>query len=246
MNQDETVVVISGGSRGLGAALVETFLNEGSKVGAFSRSLTPFLERVQKQSETKNRFYWSQVDSKEPSQLRRFVKEVLELYGRIDLLVNNVAIGADGMLTLMSDQVLENSVRVNLTSTLQLTRACLKPMLMNREGSIVNISSINAIRGHAGVVTYSATKAALDGMTRSLAREVGRRNVRVNSVAPGYFESDMTESLGDAQKKRILRRTPLNRLVTIQDIVCAVRFLASSQAAMITGQTIVVDGGATV
>jgi 3-oxoacyl-[acyl-carrier protein] reductase len=118
-------------------------------------------------------------------------------------------------------------------------------MLRQAAGCIVNISSVNAIRGHDGVSVYSATKAALDGFTRSLARELGPRNIRVNSVAPGYFESEMVSGLEPAQKDRIARRTPLRRLARIEEIAAVVYFLASDQASFITGQTLVVDGGIT-
>jgi 3-oxoacyl-[acyl-carrier protein] reductase len=118
-------------------------------------------------------------------------------------------------------------------------------MLRQGRGCIVNISSVNAVRGHAGVAVYSATKAGLDGLTRSLARELGPRNIRVNSVAPGYFESDMVKGLTEEQKHRIVRRTPLGRLTSAEDVANAVYFLVSEQAAFITGQILVVDGGIT-
>jgi 3-oxoacyl-[acyl-carrier protein] reductase len=118
-------------------------------------------------------------------------------------------------------------------------------MLRQGSGCIVNISSVNAIRGHSGVAVYSATKAALDGMTRSLARELGPRKIRVNSVAPGYFDSDMVSDMTEEQKQRIARRTPLGRLARIDEVASAVHFLTSDQASFITGQTLVVDGGIT-
>jgi 3-oxoacyl-[acyl-carrier protein] reductase len=118
-------------------------------------------------------------------------------------------------------------------------------MLRQGGGCIVNISSVNAVRGHAGVAVYSAAKAGLDGLTRSLARELGPRNIRVNSVAPGYFESEMVKGMTDEQKQRIVRRTPLGRLARAEDVANAVYFLASPQASFITGQVLIVDGGIT-
>jgi 3-oxoacyl-[acyl-carrier protein] reductase len=118
-------------------------------------------------------------------------------------------------------------------------------MLRANRGAIVNIASVNAIRGHAGVAVYSATKAALDGLTRSLARELGARNVRVNSVAPGYFESDMVQHLDETARARIARRTPLGRLADTTDITNVVEFLISDRASFVTGQTVAVDGGIT-
>jgi 3-oxoacyl-[acyl-carrier protein] reductase len=118
-------------------------------------------------------------------------------------------------------------------------------MLRQRSGCIVNISSVHAIRGHSGIAVYSATKAALDGLTRSLARELGPYKIRVNSVAPGYFDSDMFSGMGKEEKQRIARRTPLGRLARIDEIANAVHFLTSEQASFITGQTLVVDGGIT-
>jgi 3-oxoacyl-[acyl-carrier protein] reductase len=132
-----------------------------------------------------------------------------------------------------------------LTAPLVLTQAASRVMLRQGSGCIVNISSVNAMRGHSGVAVYSATKAALDGLTRSLARELGPRNIRVNSVAPGYFESDMVKDLPAEQKQRIARRTPLGRLARVGEVVEAVLFLASERASFITGQTLVVDGGIT-
>jgi 3-oxoacyl-[acyl-carrier protein] reductase len=118
-------------------------------------------------------------------------------------------------------------------------------MFLQRSGCIVNISSVNAIRGHKGVAVYSATKAALDGLTRSLARELGPRQIRVNSIAPGYFDSEMTDGMDEKKKQQIVRRTPLGRLARIDEIANAVHFLTSDQASFITGQTLVVDGGIT-
>jgi 3-oxoacyl-[acyl-carrier protein] reductase len=173
------------------------------------------------------------------------VKTVTRNFGRIDTLINNAGTGHDGLLALQRMQDVDQLLDVNLRSAILLTQLCSKSMIRQKSGSIVNISSVNSVRGHSGVAVYSATKAALDGLTRSLARELGPMNIRVNSVAPGYFESDMGGELSEDAKRRIQRRTPLGRLADTREITEAVYFLASQQGSFITGQTLVVDGGLT-
>jgi 3-oxoacyl-[acyl-carrier protein] reductase len=238
------VALVSGGSRGLGAALVSGFIAQRYAVAALSRTRTPFIDQVLRRTRDKA-FHWSAVDARDSEALRAFVTETADRFGRIDLLVNNAGIAVEGVLPTMRLREIEEAVQVNMTAALVLAQACSRVMLRQGGGCIVNISSVNAIRGRAGVSVYSATKAALDGLTRSLARELGPRNIRVNSVAPGYFESAMVKGLNDEQKQRIVRRTPLGRLARAEDVAAAVYFLASEQAAFITGQTLVVDGGMT-
>jgi 3-oxoacyl-[acyl-carrier protein] reductase len=238
-----SVAVVSGGSRGLGAALVSGFLARGSTVACFSRSRSQFIESIIAEREVQGDFWWEEVDALDADALRGFVASTVRRFGRIDVLVNNAGVAAEGVLPTMRPTEIEDVIDLNLTAAVLLTQACARAMLRQGSGSIVNISSVNAIRGHAGVAVYSATKAALDGLTRSLARELGPRNIRVNSVAPGYFHSDMVRSLGEDQMQRIARRTPLQRLACIEEIAQPVFFLASDKASFITGQTLVVDGG---
>ncbi|MBA2593902.1 MAG: SDR family oxidoreductase [Pseudomonadota bacterium] len=240
-NPSEKVIIVSGGSRGLGQAVVSDLLAQGHSVATFSRSSSEFVEGLAND----DRFLWKQVDSQDSKQLDAFVKAVLERFGRLDGLVNNAAAGYDGLLTLMRESEIRNLLSANLESVILLTRLCVKAMLVRQGGSIVNISSVNSVRGNAGVAVYSATKAALDGLTRSLARELGAAGIRVNSVAPGFFESQMVEGLSDRQRQQIIRRTPLGRLAAAEDISAAIRFLMSEDAPFITGQTLVVDGGLT-
>ena len=188
---------------------------------------------------------WDAVDGRDTAALRKFVADAASRFGRIDLLVNNAAVAVEGVLPTMREQDIEAAIALNLTAAIVLSQACSRLMLRQGSGCIINVSSVNAIRGHAGVSVYSATKGALEAFTRSLARELGPRGIRVNAIAPGYFESDMVGSLAAEAKARISRRTPLGRLAEVADVVRAVRFLASEDAAFITGHTLVVDGGIT-
>jgi 3-oxoacyl-[acyl-carrier protein] reductase len=239
------VVIVSGGSRGLGQAIVADFLAQGCTVATFSRSLTPFIRRLQTRDPRGRRFLWEAVDATDDGQLKKFVLAVARRFGRVDVLVNNAGVAAEGVLALMRPEEVRRLIALNLEAAILLTQACARVMLARERGAIISISSITALRGVRGVSVYSATKAALDGLTRSLARELGPNGIRVNAVAPGYFESEMIGSLTDVQRREIARRTPLRRLATPAEIVDVVRFLASPEARFVTGQTLVVDGGFT-
>jgi 3-oxoacyl-[acyl-carrier protein] reductase len=246
-NPDMPVAVISGGSRGLGLALVDLFLDRGWRVATFSRSETGELrERLSLHGEDgTDKLMWRAVDGMSVDEIREMAKAVSDRWSRIDVLVNNAGVGFDGLLNFMRSEEIDRVLDVNLRGAIMLTQACVKNMIRRGTGSVVNVSSVNGVRGHSGVSVYSATKAALDGMTRSLARELGPRNIRVNSVAPGYFESDMVKELPEEATARIKRRTPLGRLARKSEIAEAVYFLASGQGSFITGQVLVVDGGLT-
>jgi len=244
MPQIKKVALVSGGSRGLGAELVSGFLDRRYGVATLSRTKTAFIANLLRAGKRRD-FHWRAVDGRDHEALCAFVKEVSERLGRVDVLVNNAGMATEGILPTMRSCDIVEAIEVNLTAALVLAQACSRLMLRQGSGCIVNISSVHAIRGHSGVAVYSATKAALDGLTRSLARELGPRKIRVNSVAPGYFDSDMVSDMPKDQKERIARRTPLGRLARIDEVASAVHFLSSDQASFITGQTLVVDGGIT-
>jgi len=237
------VALVSGGSRGLGAALVTGFLARNFRVATCSRRDSEFTAEMSRARAAD--FHWAAVDGRDRDNLRLFVRQVADRFGRIDVLVNNAGVASEGVLPTMRTEDIAEVIEVNLTAAVILAQVAARVMLRQGSGCIINISSVNAIRGHAGVAAYSASKAALDGLTRSLARELGPRRIRVNSVAPGYFDSDMVHDMSDEQRQRIARRTPLGRLARIEEVANAVLFLASDEASFITGQTLVVDGGLT-
>lgn len=245
----DRVAIVSGGSRGLGAGLVTALLGAGYRVATFSRSPSPFIEASLAHADASSNFWWERLDGGDPKAVVEFVSTVRRRFSRIDALVNCAAIAAEGMFTHVRHAEVGQMIDVNLGGVISLTQACAKVMLaLGQGGAIVNISSINARRGYAGVAVYSATKAALEGLTRSLAKELGPRGIRVNAVAPGYFESELVktmESLDHEALARVARRTPLRRLAKVEDIAPVVRFLLSEDARFVTGQVVVVDGGLT-
>jgi 3-oxoacyl-[acyl-carrier protein] reductase len=242
---EQQVVLVSGGSRGLGAAIVRRCLDMGHVVATFSRASAPFIAERQESDPTGASFHWQALDGRDDEALKGFVQGVVERYGGVDVLVNNAAVGRFGPFPLTGLREIDESLAVNLRTTLLLARLCAPHMVSRRSGCILNISSVNALRGNAGVAVYSATKAALDGLTRALARELGPSNIRVNSLAPGYFDSEMVGGLTRRQLDKLARSTPLRRLGTVEEIVDAALFLISPAAAFVTGHTLVVDGGVT-
>lgn len=176
----------------------------------------------------------------------RFVKAVITRWGGISVLVNNAGVARDGILALFSDDEVDTVVDLNLKGTIAMTRPVVRQMLAAGEGGrIVNVSSIIGLSGYRGLAVYSATKAALDAMTRSLARELGSRHITVNSVAPGYLRTEMSHGLDEGQLHQIVRRTPAGRLGEPEDIARAVQFLTDRANDYLTGHVLVVDGGLT-
>lgn len=235
------VAIVSGGSRGLGFAIVEDLLLKGYRVATFSRKANANIDNLNSLDPNNERFIWQAADATDTKSVTTFVKSVVRQFGPIQVLVNNAGIGIEGLLTMMSDDEIDNGIALNLSSAIYLTRITLKSMLSGKQGCIINISSVNGVKGHKGLSVYSATKSALNGLTISLAREYGSQNIRINTISPGFFESDMSEHLSDGQIDTIKRRTALKRLCTIDDLVKTVDFLISNNS--ITGQNIVVDSG---
>jgi 3-oxoacyl-[acyl-carrier protein] reductase len=241
-DHDARHVIVSGGSRGLGRALVEGLLEAGYRVSTFSRKATEFVES----HAGDERFLFATADAADSAAVAAFVRQATRRFGPPSGLVNCAGVAVDGVLATMPEEEIDRVVAINLTGALKLTRLVLRAMITSdRPASIVNISSIIGLRGYSGLAAYAATKGGMDAMTRSLARELGGRSIRINSVAPGYLETEMTHGLDPDQKQQIVRRTPLGRLGTPADVIGPVLFLLSDASAFMTGQVIAVDGGIT-
>lgn len=236
-------VVISGGSRGLGRAIVTALLNAGYNVSTFSRNPSEFTQQMSGRQE----FIFAPADLSDTKSLHVFIKLAEAKFGTPYCLINCAAIATDGVLATMPEDRIRKMVAINVEGTLLFTRLVVRKMLSRQTGAVIlNISSISAIRGFKGLSAYAFTKGGLESFTRALARELGDRGIRVNCVTPGYYDTEMSESLNSGQREQILRRTPLNRIGVPEDVVGAVLFLLSDSASFITGQSIVIDGGSTV
>lgn len=235
--------LVSGGSRGLGLAVVERLLARGDSVATFSRSGSEALAALA--AKHPGRLHAEALDAADAAALRGFVGRAAAAFGSIDHCIANAAIAHEGVLATATDAEIDAMLAVNLRGSIVLVREAVRQMLVRAEQpSITLVSSIVASHGSPGLAVYAATKAGLEGFARSLARELGPRGIRVNAVAPGFLETDLSASLSADNRSRIIRRTPLGRLGLPADIVGAIDFLSSPRAAFITGQVLTIDGGA--
>ena len=240
-------VIVTGASRGLGLEIAATLAASGYRVLAIARSdsepLRQLMAAVAHSGRGAVQFHaFDLLETQAISQLVASLrKEVGPLYG----LINNAGLGTSGVLAMMRDEQIETLIRLNTLAPLVLTKYVVRSMMSERGGRIVNISSIVAATGYHGLSAYSATKAALIGFTRSLAREVGPLGITVNAVAPGFMDTEMTRELAGAEREKIMRRSALRRLPEPADVASAVEFLLGDKAANITGTTLTVDAGNT-
>jgi 3-oxoacyl-[acyl-carrier protein] reductase len=240
------IIIVSGGSRGLGKEVIASFLRDESVcLSTFSRKVTPFIDSIRASSEYVDRFHFQELNIKSHDDVTQYVHSVHQMFGKVDVLINNAGIAKDGVLALQSQDDINEMIDINVRGTITLTKACVREMLPNAWGRIINITSVIGKSGYRGLSTYSLTKAGLDGFTRSLARELGSRGITVNSIAPGFIETDMSHGLSANQQSQITKRTPIGRLGKPDDVVPLIQFLCSDAASFITGQTIFVDGGLT-
>lgn len=237
------VALITGGSKGLGAGMIDVFLREGYAVATCARSRSAKVDEWER--EHPDTFWFTVADVSKEADATSYVKGAVERFGRIDALVNNAGVAREGVIGLFNDDDIDTVVDLNIKGTVYITRAASRVMLRQRSGSIVNISSVVGISGYRGLSVYGATKAALDGMTRALARELGSRGITVNSIAPGYLRTEMSHGLDEAQLGQIERRTPMGRLGDAEDVARTALFLVSPDNRFVTGQVVAVDGGLT-
>lgn len=234
------MALVTGASGGLGSAIARALHRQGAIV-TLSGTRKEALQSLA--AELKERVHVVPCDLADPAAVEQLVPETEKAMGGIDVLVNNAGLTRDGIAMRMRDSDWDDVLAVNLTATFRLARAVLKPMLKRRYGRIINISSVVGVTGNQGQANYAASKAGMIGLSKSLAREVAARNVTVNCVAPGFIQSPMTDVLTDAQKSAILSAVPTGRLGSGDEIAAAVVFLASSEAAYVTGETLHVNGG---
>jgi len=230
------IVFISGASRGIGTAIAEHFANKGHKVIGTSRNNFTF------DSDNTNLIPLT-LDITNRDSVNECMDYLKENNLIPSILINNAGITSDQLFLRMKDEDWDNVIATNLTGTFNLTKALIKGMIKSRYGRIINISSVSGLMGNPGQVNYSSAKAGLSGFTKSLAKEVGSRGITVNSIAPGFIETDMTSYLDENAKEKLTQDIPLKRLGSVNDIAELAIFLASDESSYITGQTISVDGG---
>ena len=241
MNLDGEIALVTGASRGIGKAIAEKLAASGATVigTATSQAGADAITEYLSASGGKGMV----LNVTDPDSIAPLIKAIEDAYGPVSILVNNAGITRDNLLMMMKDEQWDDIIQTNLTSVFRLSKAVLRKMMKARKGRIISIASVVGLTGNPGQTNYSAAKAGIMGFSKSLAREIGSRNITVNVVAPGFIDTDMTRALPEEQREALIKQIPLARLGEATDIANAVAFLASPEAAYITGETINVNGG---
>lgn len=244
MNLNDKNCLVTGGSRGIGKAIALELAKYGANVAVtYARSADAAAEVVKEIEAAGGSGKAFQADAVEFNKAEEVIKDIVDEWGSLDVLVNNAGITKDNLILRMSEEQWDDVITTNLKSVFNYSKAAAKPMMRNKGGSIINISSIVGITGNAGQSNYAASKSGIIGFTKSYARELASRNIRANVIAPGYILTEMTESLSEAVLDGIKQETPLGRPGESQEVAAAVVFLASELSSYITGEVIRVDGG---
>ena len=244
MRFENQVAVVTGAGRGIGHAIAVRFAKEGARVASVSRTEANAQKTADEINATRaDAAKAYAVDVADQAAVQKAASKIFEDFGRVDILVNNAGVTRDGLSMRMSLDDWDTVLNTNLKGAFNFTQAVMRPMIKQRSGRIINISSIAGLIGNAGQANYAASKAGLIGLTKTLARELASRGITVNAVAPGLIETDMTAVLSDEVRQNILKNVPLGKLGEPEDIAGAVAYLASAEAKYITGQVLTVDGG---
>jgi 3-oxoacyl-[acyl-carrier protein] reductase len=238
------IAVVTGSSRGIGAAIAKELAAQGATVIINHRDSAAQAEAVAAEiSAAGGRAAVISANVSEFAEAQRLIKETVERFGRVDILVNNAGTTRDMLIMMMPEADWDLVIQTNLKSAFNCSKAAVRPMMKQRAGRIINITSVSGLAGQAGQTNYSASKAGMIGFTKALAKEIGPRGITVNAIAPGFVPTVLTDVLNEDQKRAIISMTPLGRFATPEEIAYAVTFLASDRAAFITGQVLSVDGG---
>lgn len=242
--EEKKVVFVTGGSRGIGKAISLKYAENGYNVVINYVSTNTDIEKLEREFKEKGvESLILKADVSKVEEVENVVNKAIERFGKIDVLVNNAGVTKDGLLLRMKEEDFDKVIEINLKGTFITTKSVLPYMMKKRDGKIINLSSVVGVTGNAGQCNYSASKAGIIGFTKSAAKELASRNIRVNAVAPGFIDTDMTSVLGEDIKENINSQIPMRRMGISREIANVVYFLGSDESSYITGQVINVDGG---